>query len=151
MKILLILFIVVPVVEMWVLIKVGGVIGALNTIALVLLTAVVGVALLRRQGFKTLLRARNKMDSGELPAQELVEAIFLAVGGALLLMPGFITDAVGFCCLIPGIRQIIIGWGLRHVVVIRPYATPGGGPQPSQKRPKSEVIEGDFKREDEKD
>ena len=136
---------------MWVLIKVGGVIGALNTIALVLLTAVVGVALLRRQGFKTLLRARNKMDTGELPAQELVEAIFLAVGGALLLTPGFVTDAVGFCCLIPGIRQVIIGWGLRHVVVVRPYSTPGGGPRPAQKRPKSEVIEGDFKREEDKD
>lgn len=133
------------------LIKVGGVIGALNTIALVFLTAVVGIALLRRQGFKTLLRARNKMDTGELPAQELVEAIFLAVGGALLLTPGFITDAIGFCCLIPGIRQVIIGWGLRHVVVVRPHSAADGGPDPARNRHKSEVIEGDYKREDEKD
>lgn len=136
---------------MWVLIKVGGSIGALNTIVLVLLTAVAGIALLRRQGFKTLLRARNKMDSGELPAKELVEAIFLAVGGVLLLTPGFITDAIGFCCLIPGIRQVIIGWGLRHVVVVRPYSSPGGRPESTQKRHKSQTIEGDYKREDDKD
>lgn len=149
MKILLILFIVVPIAEMWVLIKVGGVIGALNTIALVLLTAVVGVALLRQQGFKTLLRAGRKMDSGELPARELVEAVFLAVGGVLLLTPGFITDTIGLCCLIPGIRHVIIGWGLRHIKVVRQYSPPGDG-QPGGKSHKPEVIEGDFKREDQK-
>lgn len=139
---------------MWVLIKVGSVIGALSTIVLVLLTAVVGIALLRRQGFKTLLRARNKLDTGELPAQELAEAIFLAVGGALLLAPGFITDAIGFCCLIPGIRQLIIGYGLRHMAG-RPYFAPGSGSAAHLKRHKSDIksdlIEGDYTREDEKD
>lgn len=96
-----------PILEMVVLIKVGGVIGALPTIGLVLLTATIGVALLRQQGLSTLARAQNKMREGQLPANEMVEGIFLAVGGALLLTPGFITDAIGFACLIPGIRQLL--------------------------------------------
>ena len=79
MRYLLLLFIVMPVVEMWLLITVGRQIGALPTIGLVLLTAVVGVALLRAQGFATLFRARQKMDIGELPAMEMAEAIVLAV------------------------------------------------------------------------
>src|SRR5690606_19661020 len=102
---LFLLFVLTPIVEMWVLIKVGGVIGALPTIGLVLLTAVIGLALLRMQGFATLLRARQKMEEGQLPAKELVEGIFLAVGGALLLTPGFVTDALGFACLLPGTRH----------------------------------------------
>lgn len=107
MRYLLLLFIVMPVVEMWLLITVGRQIGALPTIGLVLLTAVVGVALLRAQGFATLFRARQKMDLGELPAMEMAEAIVLAVCGALLLTPGFATDVLGFAGLIPPCG---IGW-----------------------------------------
>lgn len=108
MRGLLAAFIVLPILEMWVLISVGSKIGALPTIGLVLLTAVIGLSLLRYQGFQTLQRARQKMDSGELPAQEMAEGLFLAVGGALLLTPGFITDAIGFFCLIPGLRQGVL-------------------------------------------
>lgn len=114
MNYLFLLFVITPIVEMWVLIKVGGVIGALPTIGLVLLTAVIGLALLRQQGFATLLRARQKMAEGQVPAKEMVEGIFLAVGGALLLTPGFVTDAIGFFCLVPGLRHLLILWGMRH-------------------------------------
>ena len=86
---LLMLFVIMPVVEMWVLVEVGSEIGALTTIGLVLLTAMLGLALLRQQGVSTLMRANQRMQSGQLPAQEMVEGIFLAVGGALLLTPGF--------------------------------------------------------------
>lgn len=105
MRFLLLLFIVVPVVEMWLLIQVGSVIGALPTIALVLLTAMIGVALLRREGLKTLLRGNEKLESGELPAQEMLEGMILAVSGALLLTPGFATDFAGFLGLIPWSRR----------------------------------------------
>ncbi|SHG23944.1 UPF0716 protein FxsA [Microbulbifer donghaiensis] len=148
MRPLLLIFVVVPILEMWLLITVGREIGTLPTIGLVLLTAVVGLALLRRQGLSTVMRAQQKMQAGELPAREMVEGIFLAVGGALLLTPGFFTDALGFACLIPGLRQLLLGRILKHVVVIRPGFDPYGAPgQQHQRHGDRDVIEGDYSRE----
>ncbi len=104
----LIIFMLVPIVEMWILIEVGGLIGALPTIALVVLTATLGLSLLKRQGLSTLMRARQKMDEGAIPASELVSGVMIAVGGALLLTPGFVTDAIGFALLIPQTRQWLL-------------------------------------------
>ena len=155
MRYLLLIFIVVPVLEMWLLIKVGGVIGALPTIAIVLLTAMVGVALLRVQGFRTLFKAQEKMSRGELPAQEMAEGICLAIGGALLLTPGFVTDAIGFCCLIPGVRQLIVGLGMRSFTAnVRTQAGftghHGGSSRMNEagSDSSSNTIDGDYKRED---
>ncbi|MFN2360510.1 MAG: FxsA family protein [Marinobacter sp.] len=117
MGVFLFLFIVMPIVEMTVLIKVGTLIGALNTVGLVLLTAVIGAALLRQQGLATLLRANQRLNSGELPAKEVAEGLILAVGGALLLTPGFVTDTVGFLCLIPGSRHWLAAQALKRMVV----------------------------------
>ena len=100
----LLLFMLIPIVEMWILIEVGGWIGALPTIGLVVLTATIGLSLLKRQGLSTLTRARRKMDEGAIPASELVSGVMIAVGGALLLTPGFVTDALGFALLIPQTR-----------------------------------------------
>ena len=108
MRLLLLIFIVVPILEMWLLITVGGAIGVVPTIGLVLLTAVVGLRLLRQQGLQTLFRYQQRLQSGEIPAQELMEGLMLAVGGALLLTPGFVTDFVGFCCLLPISRRWLI-------------------------------------------
>lgn len=112
MRFLLILFIVVPIVEMTLLIEVGARIGAMATIGLVLLTAVLGLNLLRQQGFSTLMRVNEKLESGELPAQEIAEGLLLAIGGALLLTPGFFTDAIGFACLLPWSRRWLVKRGL---------------------------------------
>ena len=112
MRFLLLVFIIVPIVEMWLLIQVGGFIGALPTIGAVLLTAIIGLAMLRRQGLSTLLRVNQRMESGELPAEEMLEGIVLAVSGALLLTPGFFTDAIGFAGLTPVLRQ----WLVRRLV-----------------------------------
>ena len=101
MPILFIIFIVIPIVEITLLINVGQLIGAWYTIGLVLLSAFVGVNMLRHQGLATLGRAQQKMQQGEMPQQEMVEGLVLAVGGALLITPGFVTDIIGFCCLIP--------------------------------------------------
>ena len=117
MKILFVLFVVMPVVEMTVLIKVGSLIGVWPTILFVLLTAVIGASLLKRQGLSTLMRANQKMNAGEIPATEVAEGFMLAVGGALLLTPGFVTDAIGFALLMPGIRGLMIGQLMKKMVV----------------------------------
>ena len=104
----LLLFMLIPIVEMWILIEVGGWIVALPTIGLVVLTATIGLSLLKQQGLSTLMRARRKMDEGAIPASELVSGVMIAVGGALLLTPGFVTDALGFALLIPQTRQWLL-------------------------------------------
>lgn len=108
MRILLILFIAMPIIEMWVLIEVGSVIGALPTIGLVLLTACIGLGLLRAQGVGALARAQAKLRAQQVPIREMADGLFFAIGGALLLTPGFVTDAIGFACLTPGIRTLLL-------------------------------------------
>lgn len=88
-------------------------IGALPTVGLVILTAVVGVWLLRLEGLATLQRVQEKLNRGEIPETELLEGIMLVFGGALLLTPGFVTDITGFICLIPGLRKPIASWIIR--------------------------------------
>ena len=107
---LTIIFLIVPIIEIYLLIQVGGVIGVLPTIGLVVLTAVIGVALLRAQGLQTYLRLNQAMGEGRLPATEILEGVALLIGGALLLTPGFFTDFIGFICLIPITRQGVILW-----------------------------------------
>lgn len=105
MRFLLLIFIIVPLVEMLLLFEVAAQIGGLVTLALVVLTAVIGVQVLKRQGLSTLTRARQRMGSGQLPAQEIVEGMLLAAAGALLLTPGFITDTLGFIFLTGPLRR----------------------------------------------
>ena len=102
------LLVLIPIVEMWILIEVGDRIGSLPTIALVVLTATIGLSLLKQQGLSTLMRARRRIDEGAIPASELVSGVMIAVGGALLLTPGFVTDALGFTLLIPQTRQWLL-------------------------------------------
>ena len=101
-------FLLVPLAEIYVLLKVGPIVGALPTIALVVLTAVVGAALMRAQGFSTIQKVQRELAAGQIPAVAMVEGAFILVAGALLLTPGFITDFVGFCCLFPPFRQTLI-------------------------------------------
>ena len=146
MRALFLLFIIMPILEMWLLIEVGGVIGAVPTIALVFLTAAIGFALLRKQGFDTLRRGNWKMQHGEMPAQEMAEGLMLAVSGALLLTPGFVTDAIGFAGLTPGIRRWLFGKLSGLVTVVGA----GGATYEhrSARRDDADVIEGSYRRED---
>ncbi len=105
MKVFFLLFIVLPVTELMVLIKVGSSIGIMPTVGLILLTAVIGATLLRKQGLQTLLRANQRLQSGEIPADEMFQGFMLALGGAFLLTPGFVTDTLGFALLIPSVRS----------------------------------------------
>ena len=115
MRLFLLLFIGVPLLEIYVLIAVGKRIGGLETVALIVATALLGIALLKQQGYKAMANAQLKMQQGTLPATEMVDGIFLAVGGALLLTPGFVTDAIGFACLIPGLRHGLIFWLVKRL------------------------------------
>src|SRR5210317_1004594 len=95
------LLLLVPIMEIGVFIVVGGEIGVLWTIGLVFFTAVLGTILLRIEGFRTFARIRDKMNSGEIPGQELVNGAMILVAGVLLLTPGFVTDAIGFGLFVP--------------------------------------------------
>lgn len=104
---LLLLFTVVPAVELIILIEVGSYIGSLNTLLLILLTGVVGAALARLQGFIVIRKIQNNLNGGNLPSAELLDGLMILVGGIVLLTPGFVTDALGFVLLIPFTRNII--------------------------------------------
>ena len=141
MKYFLPSFIVLPILEMYILIEVGSFIGALNTIGLVLLTALLGLILLRQQGFRTLLNARNKLMQAELPTEELVTGIFLAVGGALLLTPGFVTDFIGFMCLLPFTRRFLMSF------IATSFFDVSGFSQKKEEK-QGNWIEGEYKKDE---
>ena len=141
MRFLVAFFIGVPIVEMFILIEVGGLIGALPTIGLVVLTATIGVWLLRLEGLATMRRVQERIARAELPETELLEGAMLLVGGALLLTPGFVTDAIGFVCLVPMLRRPVARYLLARVVS---RVTVIGGPGFGQRRPQDGSIDGEF-------
>lgn len=139
---LFLLFLLVPLVEIYFLIKVGSLIGALPTVFLVVFTAVLGVLLLRYQGWVTWQRVQASLARGELPAIEMLEGMVLLIAGALLLTPGFVTDLIGFACLVPRLRRALVLWFIRHSHMPPgpgPGAGAGAGPY---------TIEGEWRRED---
>ncbi len=154
------LFIIIPLIELYVIIAVGEEIGAFWTVILVLLTAVIGVNLLRMQGMNTLMRAQQNMAQGAIPAMEMIEGIALAVAGVLLITPGFITDSIGFLLLLPASRQAIIRYIVARSTVQTSFSAGMGGFQSnSQQKPGSEsadskppkvgrTLEGEYRRED---
>lgn len=107
---LFLLFAVIPVIEIYVLVSVGSVIGSLNTVALVLLSAFVGAWLARQQGLSTMLRVRASLQQGIMPAEEILDAVLIFVAGAVLLTPGFVTDALGLLILFPPTRIRFKTW-----------------------------------------
>lgn len=106
--ILMALFLAIPIIEIFLLIQVGGYIGVLPTIALVVLTAVIGAYLLKSQGTQTYMRFNQSLSEGRVPANEILEGVALLIGGALLLTPGFFTDSIGFFCLLPITRRPVV-------------------------------------------
>ena len=141
------LFLAVPLVEIVLLIKVGGIVGAGWTIFLVVLTALIGAALVRVQGLATFMRIQSQLAQGEMPAMEVFEAMALFLAGALLLTPGFFTDAVGFVLLVPVFRRAII----QHILRRGFFHTSGAAGQYSswesgQKPP----LEGHWHKEDDR-
>lgn len=130
----------VPLAELYLLIEVGAQIGALPTILLTLLTAVIGTWLVRLQGLGVLARVGRSLAADELPALELLDGALLLIAGLFLLLPGFLTDALGFLLLAPPVRQ----WLIRRFLRVLPVQPDHGGLRPTGRR----VIEGRFRRED---
>jgi UPF0716 protein FxsA len=104
---LLVLFILVPAVELALLIEIGSRIGTLATLGLIAATGVVGAALARWQGFQALRQIRQEIAEGRPPAGSLVDGVMILLAGALLITPGILTDAVGFLCLVPAFRALL--------------------------------------------
>ena len=102
---LLILFIIVPLLELALLIKIGTLIGTLNTILVILITGILGAALAKQQGLGVITRIREDLALGRIPSDELFNGVCILIGGFLLLTPGLLTDVLGFCLLIPATRQ----------------------------------------------
>ncbi|MBU0655817.1 MAG: FxsA family protein [Gammaproteobacteria bacterium] len=111
------LFLVLPFIEIWLLIKVGSAIGALPTILLLILAGMLGIFLLRHQGFATLARVQRSVNEGQLPAQTMLEGVVLLVGGLLFIIPGFFTDILGLLCVLPPTRYLLLKLLLKRAVV----------------------------------
>jgi len=142
--VLLIAFIAVPLAEIAVFIEVGGRIGAVNTILMVVLTAMAGASLLRRQGIQTLNRVQESFSRNVFPVTEVFDGLCLLAAGALLLTPGFVTDTLGLVLFIPSFRRRLRRWiwlwltrsGTTHVWV--------NGEEAGRAAPTG-TIEGDFR------
>lgn len=104
---LLLLFVVVPVVELVLLIEIGQRIGTLATLGLIIVTGALGAYLARRQGLGVLQRVREEMAAGRIPAAPIMDGIIILIAGAVLMTPGVLTDAFGFFCLIPPCRELL--------------------------------------------
>lgn len=129
-------FFVLPIAELWLLIRLGVMIGATLTVALVLGTAVLGLAVSNRQGLRTLSRVRERLARGEAPAAEVVEGMLQTFAGLLLVLPGPLTDTAGLLGLMPPLRRWLAG----RLLAARRPVSPGGG--------RGDLIEGDYERED---
>ena len=144
MGLILLLFILTPIMEIAVFIKVGGLIGIWPTLGLVVATAIIGTALLRRQGFATMTRARASLARGEFPVNEIFDGACLLTSGLLLLTPGFVTDFLGALLLAPifraAIRGPLVRWFISRTTVRMNGAGPGRGATPGP----GSTIDGEF-------
>lgn len=149
MRAFLFLLLLFPFIELAVLIKVGSVIGVLPTLLLIIGSGVLGAVLLRVAGVATAWRARERLARGELPEQEMLEGLLIAVGGGLLLLPGFISDIFGLLCLFPFTRRLLVGklrqraadQALRQRAFADDVQARSGAHRPN-------VIEGEFEHRD---
>jgi len=103
-------FTIIPFIEIYLLIKIGSYLGAFNTVVIVILTAFLGALLARYQGFQSMLRVRESLERGEMPAEELMDALLILLAGIVLLTPGFLTDLAGLMILIPSTRLMFKRW-----------------------------------------
>jgi UPF0716 protein FxsA len=112
---LLLLFTVVPFVELILLIKIGTVIGTFDTVMLIIITGVIGAVMVRSAGVQCLFRIQSSLNSGVVPTEELFTGVLILISGAFLLTPGLITDAAGFVLLFPPARETIKGFLIKYI------------------------------------
>ena len=108
-------FTIIPIIEIYLLIEIGSMFGALTAVTLVILTGFLGAFLARLQGLQTLYRIQESLHEGRMPSGELLDALLIVIAGVVLLTPGFLTDSAGFLLLIPTTRNFIISWLQRQI------------------------------------
>jgi UPF0716 protein FxsA len=149
------IFVVVPMLELLLLIKIGQGIGALPTVALVVTTALTGAYIISRQSLAVVSRALEALSQGHTPVQPVLDGLFLMVAGALLLTPGLITDVLALALLVPPVRRLIaravMRWALRRTKVhVETFTVEAGRRDWRPSDDDHSVIEGEFERVDEK-
>ncbi len=112
---LFLLFLILPAIELAILIKVGSIIGAFNTIAIIILTALIGAYMVKMEGLNVIYRFQETLSQGLFPGEEILDGLLILVAGAFLLTPGFITDITGFILVIPLSRAVIKTY-LKHYI-----------------------------------
>lgn len=143
-------FLLVPLVEIALFIQVGGIIGLWPTLGIVVLTAIAGTLLVRSQGMQVLNDLRSSFDSLRDPTEPLAHGAMVLFSGALLLTPGFFTDAVGFALLIPGVRAAVFRWIRTRMTVHTvtygqpPRRDPDGRPRPPHRPDRPDIIETEY-------
>ncbi|MGB8817854.1 MAG: FxsA family protein [Rhizobiaceae bacterium] len=144
MPFVLIAILALPLIEIAVLIMVGSTIGVFATIGLIILTGILGLVLLRVQGFSVLTRIRSEMERGQIPDKSLADAAMITIAGIFLMIPGFVSDVIGILLFLPPVRALILSMIGKRVTVVRP-----GRWQNSAQGP--DIVEldpGDFRRND---
>ena len=112
---LILAFTIIPITEIYLLIEIGSMFGALTAVTLVILTGFLGAFLARMQGLQTLYRIQESLREGRMPSGDLLDALLIVIAGLVLLTPGFLTDSVGFLLLIPATRSFIKYWLQRQI------------------------------------
>ncbi|AGA85713.1 MAG: membrane protein FxsA [Gammaproteobacteria bacterium HGW-Gammaproteobacteria-9] len=149
MRIFFVLFLLFPLAELYVLIKVGSSIGALATILLLVLSGIAGVLLLRLAGFATAWRARERLARGELPEREMLQGLMMAIGGGLLFLPGFISDVLALIVLFPPTRNFLFRQINRRIEAqMRRQRAFADDLQARSNPQRPNVIEGEWERDD---
>jgi UPF0716 protein FxsA len=149
---LLLLFILIPLVELYLFLVLGGRIGVPATIGIIILTGFLGAALTKSQGARALARFRKASAEGRLPHQEVIDGLLILIAGAVLLTPGFLTDVAGFLLLVPPVRAHF-RQRLATYLKSRVRIVPGAGPPPSEGAPpppagKGKIIDVEVVNED---
>lgn len=133
---LLLLFILVPLAELYLFMQLGSRIGLGPTLAIIILTGILGAALTKAQGTRALTRFRQATAEGRLPHLEVIDGLLILLAGAVLLTPGFLTDTVGFLLLLPPFRAVLRGrlatYLKSKIQIVSPATMPGAGPAPDQ-------------------
>lgn len=136
------LFFILPALEIATFIIVGDAIGVLATLALCVFSAMAGVMIVQKQGIDTLFKGREALEAGRFPGQAMFDGFCIVAAGALLILPGFVSDALGFALLVPAVRDMLRGFLARHAdIKVETYGTSYAARDPS-------VVDGTFERID---
>ncbi|MFY0642047.1 MAG: FxsA family protein [Bermanella sp.] len=141
----LLLLVLLPLIEVAAFAQVGGKVGAMNAVLMTLATAFLGMFLIKTQGFRTLSLVREQIAQGQMPAQTVISGLLVFVCGALLLIPGFVTDTLALIGLLPFVRSSLANAILSKGIIMQPGANPGSARKTSDG---GNVIEGQYRRED---